>query len=388
MRLRLQKKIDYLCDKFNRPLSKLLGGAAHHTKEMTLKDSLEDLARKAEAIKDSLQTEEATKHSLVLPFISILGYDIFNPTEVIPELDADPTKAKGEKVDYAICKDSKPLILIECKHWKEDPAAHVDQMRRYFQAQLVKFGVVTNGFKYLFFTDTAKENVMDGSPFLVLDLDSLTQRSVDELEKFTKGRFNPDSIRASADRLLYRKELLDAFAAEYDSPSEEFVGLLGRRVYHGGAFTKAVRSQFSVMVRDAFHEFVEGLIKARFEAAQKGGEDAGDGNGDDAADNETDEPEVVTTELEITGYQIVRAIVADVLPPERVTYRDHLHYFSVLVDDKIGQPLCQLHFNREKRLKVRFQTNGRWDEERISISKVEDIYKYASRLRETAERYR
>lgn len=48
-----------------------------------------------------------------MPFISALGYDVFNPTEVIPEFTADVGTKKGEKVDYAIKKDDKIIILIE-----------------------------------------------------------------------------------------------------------------------------------------------------------------------------------------------------------------------------------------------------------------------------------
>ncbi len=67
-------------------------------------DQLQELAAKAAKICDLLQTEEATKNALVMPFIKILGYDIFDPTEVIPEFIADVGIKKGEKVDYAIQK--------------------------------------------------------------------------------------------------------------------------------------------------------------------------------------------------------------------------------------------------------------------------------------------
>ncbi len=64
---------------------------------------------------DHIQTEEATKNAFVMPFISALGYDVFNPMEVVPEFIADVGPKKGEKVDYAIFQDGKPAILFECK---------------------------------------------------------------------------------------------------------------------------------------------------------------------------------------------------------------------------------------------------------------------------------
>ncbi|MGC4031699.1 MAG: type I restriction enzyme HsdR N-terminal domain-containing protein [Tepidisphaeraceae bacterium] len=62
-----------------------------------------------------LKTEEATKNALVMPLINALGYNVFDPMEVIPEFTADVGTKKGEKVDYAITIDGKPMILVECK---------------------------------------------------------------------------------------------------------------------------------------------------------------------------------------------------------------------------------------------------------------------------------
>jgi predicted type IV restriction endonuclease len=63
-------------------------------------DEVKQFSVKIQEIKGQIQTEEATKHSLILPFIQLLGYNIFNPNEVIPEFTADIGIKKGEKVDY------------------------------------------------------------------------------------------------------------------------------------------------------------------------------------------------------------------------------------------------------------------------------------------------
>ncbi len=52
--------------------------------------------------------------------------------EVVPEFVADIGTKKGEKVDYAILKDSEPVVIIECKHWKERAEAHNSQLHRYY----------------------------------------------------------------------------------------------------------------------------------------------------------------------------------------------------------------------------------------------------------------
>ena len=82
---------------------------------MELKLKLEQLHQRVNGLKEQIQTEEATKTAFVMPFIQILGYDIFNPTEVIPEFIADIGTKKGEKVDFVIKKDNQPIFIIECK---------------------------------------------------------------------------------------------------------------------------------------------------------------------------------------------------------------------------------------------------------------------------------
>ncbi|MCI5139368.1 MAG: hypothetical protein D3922_13380 [Candidatus Electrothrix sp. AR1] len=82
---------------------------------MDLIDKIKELAVRIPKQIEHIQTEEATKNAFIMPFISALGYDIFNPMEVIPEFTADIGTKKGEKVDYAIKKDDDIIILIECK---------------------------------------------------------------------------------------------------------------------------------------------------------------------------------------------------------------------------------------------------------------------------------
>jgi hypothetical protein len=106
---------------------------------MDFKDSIIQISERVAKLKESLLTEEATKTALVLPFIQALGYDIFNPTEVVPEFTCDVGTKKGEKVDYAIFKDSEPVILIECKHWEADLELHGNQLIRYFCVSSAKF---------------------------------------------------------------------------------------------------------------------------------------------------------------------------------------------------------------------------------------------------------
>ena len=70
---------------------------------MEIAERLASLATKVRQQKASIQTEEATKNAFVMPFISlVLGYDVFNPNEVVPEFTADVGTKKGEKIDYVV----------------------------------------------------------------------------------------------------------------------------------------------------------------------------------------------------------------------------------------------------------------------------------------------
>ncbi len=157
-------------------------------------DQLKQFSQRVENLKDSLQTEEATKTSLIMPFFSLLGYDIFNPNEFVPEFTADVGIKKGEKVDYAIFLDGKPTILIECKWIGEPLQRHDSQLFRYFGTTSAKFAILTNGRHYKFFTDLEEPNKMDEKPFLEIDMLNIKDVRVPEVKKFSKSTFDITTI--------------------------------------------------------------------------------------------------------------------------------------------------------------------------------------------------
>ncbi len=132
---------------------------------MEFSDKINALGDKVNRLKDTIKSAEATKNAFVMPFITALDYDVFDPLEVIPEFVADLGIKKREKIDYCILKDSKPIIIIECKHWRENLNDHDNQLHRYFYATSAKFAVLTNGIRYHFFTDSEHTNKMDNKPF-------------------------------------------------------------------------------------------------------------------------------------------------------------------------------------------------------------------------------
>lgn len=120
---------------------------------MEILDTLNDLSGKIKQQASLIKTEEATKSAFVMPFINkVLGYDVFDPTEVIPEYICDVGTKKGEKIDFAILKDDEIQIIIECKKIGEPlNINHASQLFRYFHVTTARISILTNGQVYRFF---------------------------------------------------------------------------------------------------------------------------------------------------------------------------------------------------------------------------------------------
>lgn len=226
---------------------------------MDFKDSIKQIPERIEKIKDNLPTEEATKNALVLPFISALGYDVFNPLEVLPEMTCDIGTKKGEKIDYAIFKDGKPVILIECKHWQQDLNLHDNQLLRYFTVSRARFGVLTNGIVYRFYTDLVESNIMDSKPFLEVNMLDLKDTQIEELKKFHKSYFDVDSILSSASTLKSTTEMKSVISDELTNPSNDFIRYLCRKIDMPGQITAKVIEQYTPIVRTAINSYINDI---------------------------------------------------------------------------------------------------------------------------------
>ncbi len=230
-------------------------------------DEVKMLSKQFSVRVNHLDTEEATKNSLVLPFIRTLGYDIHDPTEVIPEFTADVGTKRGEKVDYALIHNGKPAILVECKtHGSSLNHADVSQLLRYFTVTETRFGMLTDGITYRFYSDLDKPNVMDAKPFFEFNMLEFTESQVEELKQFTKSNFSEAKIVERAYRLKYIKAIKSRLAQERSDPSDGFVRSIMRPIY-AGTLTKKVVEEFQPVVREAFSEFVNERIADRLKSA-------------------------------------------------------------------------------------------------------------------------
>lgn len=363
---------------------------------MDLIDRLEQLSARIRKQKDAVMTEEAAKTAFVLPFLQSLGYDVFNPSEVIPELNADHGVKKGEKVDYGIMQDGKIAILIECKPVGADlQAKHAGQLYRYFSVTDARFGLLTDGVRYLFFSDLDRQNKMDDRPFFVFDMLSFGEADVEELKKFAKSSFDLDTIISTASNLKYHRALVGEISKEISEPSEDLTRLLTIRVY-SGRFTQQIKDQFSELVKRAFDDVVTQRVNARLKSALEGG-----GKSPDAASPQTASPSetslppteaskshsdtgIETTEEEIAAHMIIRAIAAEFVEVERVVMRDAKSYCAILMDDNNRRPICRLYFGKKQMAVGIFVPSG---EDRKTIAKVSDLYLYREDLKQAICQY-
>ncbi len=347
-------------------------------------ERLTTLAERLDQVRSNELTEEATKTAMVLPFIRELGYDIFNPSEVIPEFTADVGIKKGEKVDYAIFKDGSPIILFECKPCGAKLESYSSQLYRYFSVTKARIAILTDGVRYQFFSDLIEPNKLDTKPFLTLNLDRLSKDSADRCLPFSKDKFDIDSVIADAE-LLYAKSLIrDHFARELSDPSADLVRHFADPV-HVGQMRQSVVDRFKPIVRAALNEHISTAVDARLRSALLSNsvaegttlDDPG-GSSPQANDESND---VVTTEEELNGYYIVKAILRDSVEPKRIAARDVQSYFGILLDNNNRKPICRLHFNRTQMYLGVFDSSKA--EVRIPIDSVDDLFKHADRIRES-----
>lgn len=352
-------------------------------------EEIEVLGAKSRNLSGSLKTEEATKNALVMPFIQKLGYDVFNPNEVIPEFQAEAGVKKDQRVDYALLKNGVPIILIECKAYSEKLSEeHADQLKRYFPfVPTAKIGILTNGHHFKFYTDLEKPNVMDKLPYMELDIENPSKDILPKPQELRKDQFDDEKAVRIAEQLKYTGQFKQILAREMEAPSEEFVRLFASRVW-SGKISQSAKEKLTPLLKDAFKQFVEDRIAARLKKAAED-EEAEKAKALEEAKQEEVEGEEnsasTTTDEEKQGFEFVRAIAAKSIDPERIFIRDNKSYCAILLDDSRKKTIVRLLFKKDS-LKLDFQGCLK-DDAQIDIEKVSDIYKYDSMVQQVIEGY-
>ena len=361
---------------------------------MAFTHDLRAFAEQALEKRDYITTEEATKSALIVPFLRVLGYDDTNPTEVIPEYIADGGHRTDRKVDYALCPfpadPPKPTIIIECKsctHVLTD--RHTSQLHRYFPFTPARFGILTNGLTYQFYTDVKAPNVMGPDPFLEIDLSALTPAAIQELEGFTKARFELDTATKHAAQLQYTRAVKQKFIAYYETPDDAplddaWVGYFVDQV-SDKRNTPTLRRQFAPLVARAFRQFVNDHVHTQGGVAPRAPEAMPSQetvlHEDRALDAKT-----ITTEEEVQALYIIKALLRGRVEPDRISLRDRQTYCNVLLDDNQNKRLCRLWFNNPQKKQLSLFDADK-QEQKVPLRSLDDLYQFADQLIAAVDRY-
>lgn len=338
-------------------------------------DQLKVLGERVEKLKNQIQTEEATKNAFIMPFIQMLGYDIFNPTEVVPEFVADFGASNIEKVDYAIVKDGQPIIIIECKWHGEKIERHYTQLHKYFHFTKARFAILTNGVDYNFYTDLEMPNKLDDKPFLSFDITDVKEQIASELKKFHKSYFDISNIITTASELKYSNAIRSILANEIKSPSENFVKFFVTNVYQGRA-TSNVIEQFTQIVHKTINNFINDLINERLKSAITQNTKSMEEQITEESKELSEKPKssrINTTIEELEAYSIVKSILRTKVDASRITYRDFQSFFSILLDDTIRQTICRLYLEDKKKYLAILDNRK---EIKYELESIDELYKY------------
>ena len=318
----------------------------------------------------------------------MMGYSIFDPTEVVPEFTADVGTKKNEKVDYALMQDGKPAVLIECKMYGSNLSEEeMSQLLRYFTVTDARFGILTDGITYRFYSDLDQPNMMDPKPFFEFNMLDFTEPQIEELKRFTKSAFDMTENVDAARELKYTTEIKRVLADELASPSDDFVRFIIRRVYEGRVATKRVREQFSSLAHQAFTQFINDRINDRLKSALARGDEQEKPSEEQAQPEpevrqEDEEPEI--TPLELEAFTIIKAILRDTIDVRRLQLFPGMRFATAYLyggadKDAGGTLICRLLFKtRNLRINLCDRPFGTND----PIDDIDSLFDYADRLRD------
>jgi hypothetical protein len=326
-------------------------------------EKLVDLAKRLVAAASNCPNEQATKMFLIIPFISFLGYDDTNPNEVFPEHHADFSEKYKNRVDFAILRNSAPIIAIECKCWGTPLKDERGQLRSYFNAaKTVRVGVLTNGLQWEFFSDSDEPNLMDETPFLSLDLEEvakgkLSGSALDALLTLGKTSFDPENIGAEAKRKHIFNSVLKQIGQLAQDPSEPFCRMLLQNAGMTRIRQKALEDYKSIVQR-AFHEFIYQNILLRLSIPKPEPEtESESGQEPKPANPERNDSKINTTETELAVFRWVQQRLAFLV-------RDDLLYGEIRnIGFRDYQSKFVIYYKKERKGRLFDFIEGKGDEQ-------------------------
>ena len=308
---------------------------------------------------------------------------MYNPLEVMPEFVADIAGRKGEKVDYAIMQDGKPIMIVECKACGTNlNEINRDQLHRYFLTLDSSIGILTDGVRYLFFSRDDDGKNMDALPFMEFSLDNIDPTLLPELRKLCKGKFDLQSTLDTVSELKFNRQVKLALANNLENPDMGFVDYLLVKAGIRGLRQKTKEERYMAYAKRAFKEFITEQVDSRLKtalAATSKKEDGPPALAASVAAPVSAEPEI--TENEWQALYLVKSLLMGTVDAERIHLRAlaGLGRSVVILDNSIRKPLIRLSFLAADKMAVEFSDNKEWVSH--SISRVDDLLQHTETIR-------
>ena len=361
-------------------------------------DELRQHAKHVASVKADCINEAATRHFMIEPFFRLLGYNIDNPKEFFPEFTADVAERKHEKGDYSIHINGKLAIIIEAKQADNNLSHGSAQLIRYFSTQTAKFGILTNGIIYKFYTDIARENIMDSDPFMTFNLFDFNEDSVGEIKRFTKANFDVASAHSAASDLKYTNSIVTNLKSQRINPSDSFTKYMMDELKYDGTKTQQAIERFRPIVERGFNEYINNTINETLKSAiisevnpkpQEGPEVSEQPVADNQNPPSKKSRDKLFTRDEFEAFGIIKGLLYGTINPSKLSCKNNENYISVLVDEKTTQWICRLHLDGYKKY-IRFPTFAEepFDKEtRHDIESVNDIYNYQAAIVNSVKKF-
>jgi hypothetical protein len=220
--------------------------------------------------------------------------------------------------------------------------------------------------------------MMDSKPFLEFNMLDLQEPLITELKSFSKSAFNPEGLQNVARNLMYTSEVKRIMAEQLADPEPDFVRFFAKKVYTGN-IAPAVMDKFKEITKRSLNEFIKERITGTLQTALNAGE-ATSSN----FPNGTASIGVITTEEELEGFHVVKAVLREAVDIKRIHSKDTKSYFAVLLDGNTWKTICRLYFNSKQKYIGLFDKDKK--EIKTPISSLEDLYSFTSELRTAVSR--
>jgi len=272
-----------------------------------LVDALDEIRDRYQQWKLRHSGPEALKTGLVLPLLSALGYDVFDPDQVEPIAGAS-----GEHLGYKVQDEEQPRFSLITS-----PAERQKDV-------IGNISVVLEKDQFRF--DGWVENAEGGSWETAFSLDLSSRGLVSGIALLARETFNPAGFLQLASESANVDDLMQALRSELAEPSQQFVSAIRDQIQASGQRVPALLDQRLAQVcRDLLN------LADSAPAPQE--------------DEEDENAERAMTGDETRGLEIVRDICEPFIARSRIVPRPNKVYCAILLDDNNRRTIARLHFS-------------------------------------------